>query len=367
MRVLILADELFSCHERTMLARLEIGLADEGVRVVHAIPQKVAWLSKDQVFSQPLTYDSSRFLLGARLEAMRLMRALAQQPGADEDRPIDIVHVFGGAAWELGREIARQAQASLVLEVWRAGLAPRAAKLAAQRESPAPLFTAPDAAIERAILGEGPGISVRLTPWGVHTHGPAREILPAGKSPSLMVVGAGLDRTALGAALEGIASVVPTNRDLLVFMDAHAAHRARIWPVAQRLGMLEHLSLIESIEDRRDLLTQGDLFLEPEARGEARSALLEAMAAPMAIAAAMDKDVSPLISGQTAVLVRENTGRAWSEALRSLLGNVQEARRLAASAREWVRQNRPVSGHVRSVLETYAWLTQGDAIPFRLQ
>ncbi len=38
MRILIIADESFASRERAMLSRLEVGLADEGVRVVHVIP-----------------------------------------------------------------------------------------------------------------------------------------------------------------------------------------------------------------------------------------------------------------------------------------------------------------------------------------
>ena len=41
MRVLILADGLFATRERALLSRLEVGLADEGVRVVQATPEDV--------------------------------------------------------------------------------------------------------------------------------------------------------------------------------------------------------------------------------------------------------------------------------------------------------------------------------------
>ena len=42
MRALILADRSFAARERDMLTRVQVGLIDEGVRVVEAIPSDVA-------------------------------------------------------------------------------------------------------------------------------------------------------------------------------------------------------------------------------------------------------------------------------------------------------------------------------------
>lgn len=363
MRVLILADEVFASRERALVTRLEVGFADEAVRVVHAVPEKAAASMPGEVYSQALTYPEGGLLLTRAVRVRRLVQQLEKMRVNDQERAVDVVHVFGGSAWSLGVELARQTGAGLALEVWRAGLAARARTLRVGEQMP-PVFFAPDPAMERLLLTEGPGIAVRSTPWGVHTPDETRPILRAGRAPTAMVVGGGRDTQAFGAALRGLAAAAKAHPDLMVFMDPVASRAAAIAKLARELGLREHLSMVEGLENRRDLLLQGDLLIQPESGGEQRSIVLDAMASGLVVVAAEDPLVSTLINGVTAYLVRRGDGQAWGSVLTAVLEKPEQTRSLVASARQWVRTHRRASDHVRAVLDAYAWMSSKDSIPF---
>jgi hypothetical protein len=367
MHTLILADALFASRERALLSRLEIGLADEGVRVLHAIPESAAragpTLFGGEVFTRAVTYPDRAIPFTTGLRARVLLSTIATALQADELPDIDVVHVFGGSAWGLGLELARRAGAGVVLEVWRAGLIAQAKTLRIRGDGDV-LLAAPDTATERALLAEGSGSTVRLTPWGVYTPPEARNILSAGRAPAIMLIGTGLDARAFHACLAGIAEAVKAAPDLLVFADALAVRRSGSWAVAAKLGIRERLSLIEELESRRDLLVQGDIIVQPEARGEQRSVILEAMAAGMAVAAAADPMVHILQNGVTARLAPSHDVAAWGRMLTEMLTQRDATRVLANRGREFVREHRRASEHVRTVLAAYQWLSSAEPIPF---
>ncbi len=366
MKVLILADELFAMRERAMLSRLEVALADEGVRVLHAIPEG-AEAAASGVFSRAITYETSRIGALRRMLARRMAATIRDPEAEEDDQPVSIVHVFGGSVWDLGLDVATELDAELVLELWRPALRERAEKLSASRQrKPWPVFAVPDAMLERVIRDQSSRLSVRATPWGVHAEDAAHQLLPAGRVPAAIIIGGGHDRVACAAALQGLAQVIPHHRDLMVFIDSRVVRRGDLWSVAKRLGLLPNLSLIQDIEDRRDLLTQADLLILPEARGENHSVVLEAMAAPMAVVAAADPTIGTLIHGRTASLVSKPDPAAWSVAIRELLSDPAKTNSLALSAREYIRQERSAFKHVKAVLDLYQWMTSSASIPIRM-
>jgi len=367
MHTLILADALFASRERALLSRLEIGLADEGVRVLHAIPESASRsgpaLFGGEVFTRAVTYPDRAIPFTTGLRARVLLASIARALQADELPDIDVVHVFGGSAWPLGLELARRAGAGVVLEVWRSGLIAQARTLRLRGDADV-LLAAPDTAAERALLADGSGSTVRLTPWGVYTPPEPREILRPGRAPAIMLIGTGLDAKAVHACFAGIAEAAKSAPDLLVFADALTARRSGAWAIAGKLGLRDRLSLIEELESRRDLLVQGDILVQPEARGEQRSVILEAMAAGMAVAAAADPMVHILQGGVTCRLAPSHDASAWSRVIGEMLQNPVATRELARRGRDYIRENRRASEHVRTVLAAYQWLTSAEPIAF---
>ncbi|MDX2117596.1 MAG: glycosyltransferase [Planctomycetota bacterium] len=367
MHVLILADALFASRERSLLSRLEIGLADEGVRVLHAIPESASRsghsLFGGEVFTRAVTYPDRAIPFTTGLRSRVLLGSIAKALQADELPDIDVVHVFGGSAWPLGLDLARRAGAGVVLEVWRSGLVSQAGALRLRGHGDV-LLAAPDSAVERALLAEGSGSTVRLTQWGVYTPPEPRQVLRDGRAPALMMIGTGLDARAVHAFLSGVAEATKVAPDLLVFADALTARRSGAWAIAGKLGLRDRLSLIEELESRRDLLVQGDIIAQPEARGEQRSVILEAMAAGMAVVAAADPMVHILQGGVTCRLAPSHDASAWGRVLSEMLTNREATRELARRGREHIREQRRASDHVRSVLAAYHWLNATEPLQF---
>lgn len=365
MRVLILADGFFASRERTLLSRLEVGLVDEGVRVVHAVPDGLG-SDLGSVYSKVISYSPRTLAITRPLAARRLARAITSVADASGDaKALDIVHVFGGSVWGLGAAVAEELGAALVFEVWRAGLATRARTDKWPGESQ-PLFLAPDEVIERSLVEAiGPGEApVRLATWGVHAPGVLRPVMPPGLAPSLMLVGAGRDPKAFDEALTGIAAVMAEHPELIVFCDALAARRAGLWRRARELKLLDRFSLIEELESRRDLLLQGSVLVQPEASGEVRSIILEAFASGMIVAAAADPRVSYLQDGRTCRTVAKPERGAWRSVVGDILTDLEKSRQLAANAHEFVRSRHRASDHVRAVLAAYSWVTGDGALAF---
>lgn len=361
MRVLILADPFFATRERTLLSRLEVGLADEGVRVIHAIPDSIpSALSGEvqgQVFSTTLRYRPSRLAPARRAVSRRLIDTLragvSEVSGERPERAVDVVHVFGGSAWALGAELARGLGAALALEVWRAGLVEQAASMRARPGRETTLF-APDQAIERGLRAAGAVPRVALAPWGVHTPEFDREVLPEGKSRCLVMVGSGRDARAFATALEGLARASRQFPDTRIFCDAHAARRANLWSLARKLGITDRFSLIEEIEARRDILLYADVLIQPDAHGEQRSIVLDAFAHGMVVVAMLDPMVSVLIDSQTARLVKSPDPGEWAGVISDVLTRREASAQVARQAHEFARTQRRVSGHVKNVLDAYA-------------
>jgi glycosyltransferase involved in cell wall biosynthesis len=370
-RVLLLTDRIFATRERTLLVRLEVGLADEGVRVVHAVPRDAAAIAQELatpgVFTTPVTYEASGLPLTLSLRAAKLLRTAGVDP-EDEATRVDVVHVFGGSAWDMGRELARQCGAALALEVWRAGLTTKARAFKAPGgiagEDP-PLLFAPDPVVERLLMREGPGPVVRTVRWGVHAPAIDEQRAVPDRPPFVAMVGGGRDRRAAGAALEGLSRVLGAFPNLVAIADAAAARSAGLWALARKLGILHNLSLNEELEGRREMVLNADVFLHAESGGEQRSMLLDAMAHGKVVIAAEDKSVSWLVDGRTARIVPRGDAGAWAAAIEAMLKDKAAARALGESARLYVREHHRVSDHVAGILAAYHWLVSEDSIPIQ--
>jgi len=362
MRVLVMPGRSFASRERRMLQRLEVGLADEGIRVVHAIPRGSDIAHDPDVFAQAILYDAGGLPLTRQIRARRLYEELQALPRGAGENAVDIVHAFG-ESWHMAAEFARVASCSIAVDFWSLAMARRAAAIrAATHHLSGVVFLAPNDALERAVRRDADGISVRVTPWGVHCPPTAREILPPGRAPAITVSGAGVDRDSLVASLEGLAKLVKTHPDVMIFLDAHAARRANVWPTVRSLGLESRLSLTPLLEGRRELALRTDLLVLPEAPGEFKSIVLDAMATGLPIVAASDPMVTCLHDRRNALLIAGPDPALWAGAIGELLEDVPLARSLASAAREHIRKEHRVSSHIATVIDAYEWMTAGDAI-----
>src|ERR1051325_8085310 len=109
MRILIIADESFAARERAMRSRLEVGLADEGFRVIYAIPRCAAHWHGPDLSAQTIPYESRGLAISRSWRAQQLVTA-ARKLGTDAERPFDLVHAFGHGCWPMAEVAHRQAR-----------------------------------------------------------------------------------------------------------------------------------------------------------------------------------------------------------------------------------------------------------------
>ncbi len=394
MNVLIIADELFASRERSLLTRLEVGLADDGFNVVHAVPESVientagSAAELSGVFSKVVAYASSSMALTRRIVVRQMVEALRALPGDFET--IDVVHVFGGGAWDLAHDLAMVFDAPLVVEVWRRGMGVRARELFySKRNAEATLFLVGEPGVERELNSPsgsritkaagpsaatlarnsvGGALPCRVIPWGVLSPGQHRQPSDGlGKRvpANIMIVGSGrFDPKGTGsgkadcspswcAVFQGCAQLVEQGFDLLVYCDDISARRANIWQQARKLNLLNRLSLISDLEGRRDLMLHGDVLVLPEWSGEQRSIVLEAMANGMIIMAPSEAACPMFDDHRTAVLVRCDTPGAWATALSEVLSQRALALSLADAAHLYVQVHRKAYEYIKGVIDSY--------------
>jgi hypothetical protein len=374
LRTLMIADASFAAHEADMLGRLEIGLADEGIRVYTALPGGTDVPEPIGRTSVTLEYDRTPLPFAWRL-AVRPMLSRLQEALGEGEVGLDVVHVFGGSAWRFGAEIARATGAGLALEVWRTGLIDRVPAIKRIAASPVDggedaardgidvVLLAPDRVVQRALDDADSGVPTRYAPWGVHASAEPRRVLRPGVVPGVVLAGGGHDAAHARAALDACAGVIAQGRSIMVFADAGMSARAGLWKRASELGILSRFSLLQDIEARRELALRADLLLHPEARGERRTLLLDAMAAGLPIIAASDPSADELIDNRTARLVREPSIDAWFNAVMGLLDDAEAARALGRSARDHVREHHRASTHIAAVIDAYEGLSAPDPLP----
>ena len=349
MRVIIITDAKFASRERAMLARLEVGLADEGLHVVQALPADLT-VQDESLFRRVVRFEQVGLPLSLGFRVARVAEQLERLDEPTHAGPT-VVHAFGGASWRFAAELARQLDAGLVIEVWRAGLLQPALRFRPRLPEP-PTCLCPDAALAERLATLG-APRVRRAPWGVFNSPRTDAVLTRDRAWSLMFAGSGHDARGYGAAFDAVVRLAARFADLLIFADALAAERSGLWGMASRAGLRERLSLVDEMDANRELVLRGDVLILPEARGEQRTLVLDAMASGVPVVALADPLNTSLVDTVTASLVRAPVADAWHTAIDALLADPLATRALAARAGEFVRTNHRTSQHVAGVIAAY--------------
>lgn len=372
MRVVIMADRSFATREQAMLARLEVGLADEGVHVVHAVP--AAALERGDgpttgLYSTRVGYADTGFGVTRRSRVRALAGAIREATPEHLEPGVDAVHVFGTDAWATGAELARQTGAALLLELWRSSAIGEASALATQRLVPGrvgavrvPMFLVSEPGVEAGLRKRSARALVRSAPWGVHPAGAVRPAFDASRPLAVAVLADTGDPAAAGAVLSGLIEAcrgdVPgtVRAEPLVFLgteDQAAGRKSAIWHAAKKLNMLDRLTLLDDMEARREPILQMDLLIIAEPSGRQRTLALEAMATGIPVLAVTDPYVDSLVDRVTARLVPTPTASSWATLLRELIDDRPGRERLAASAHEFIVARRTAAAQVAAVLAAY--------------
>lgn len=360
MNVLLLIDSDFAARERSMLRRVEVGLAGEGVSVLHVLPESQR--SEETILAaRVVTFTPDRLGWTARSRTRNFLGEIEAKYPGELAGSIDVVHVLGRRWWGFAASVARELGAGLVVEIWRHASIERAGALHARVPT---VLLASDPAIHRDIVKAGLSESAKVGPWGVHAAPEPNAILPTDRAASVMILGGRSDLGAIERMLQGLADAT-ANQELLVFIDARLAPKTHLWRRARDLGLLERLSIIEDMEGERDLVLAGDIMLIPSPDGENRSIVLDAMGHGMLVISPRDPAIEVLDEPSIAKLLADPTPEAWTAAIAGALADRVQAAQTGARAWEFVREHRKGAAHVASIIDAYEWLTASDPLPFK--
>ncbi len=345
------------------MSRLEVGLADEGVRVTRVVPANSAGVMSAGIAAREVTFGPSPLGLGVGGAARDVADAIADawdESGATPE--VDVVHALGEDAWRIAEELAEVCGAGLALEAWRPVSVTKALGVAARRprgigkRGGSVVLTLAGAGlspvVERLAARGGAALRAYVTAWGVHTPSVVRAPMEPAEAASVALVYDDDDAAAVEPALAAIAELSKRFPRLLVFVPGEGT-AGLVWSAARRLGILDRVSLVGAIEGHREPLLHVDVLAMVSSRGEHRSLTLDAMASGVVVVAREDQCLDYLEDGKTAKIVKRHTSAGWSEALGWALDDPQGAAKLCESARAFTRETRTAAAQVSSVLRVY--------------
>jgi hypothetical protein len=351
MRVVILLDRPFARRERRMLSRLEIGLADEGLRVIHAVPMEILRTEPVGLYSHTVGYEPAGFPVSLRFRANQLVASLRDAVDDGYDQAIDLVHIWSPDVWRLGLEVASQLDAAATMEVWSTAAV---ARLGERLNHPVrPAVTVGDAQLARTIRAKYPTATIHDTLWGVHGEVIERPPPTADRALALLMLVDGSNPAFLDAALRGLASICRRDERVMAFVNTERAQGHVVWKLVRRLNLSDRVSLIPDAEARREAILNLDGLIIAEPGGRLRSMALDAMACGMPVIAAVDPALGIFTAGVTARLVARPDAAEWESAINSIVSGSEEIEHLRRAAADWVVANRAASAHVSSVLRVY--------------
>lgn len=351
MRALLIVDRLFAQHERAMLGRTAIGLLDEGIETKLVVPDLGQVQTTNLATLVPqIKYKDRGFSFTLKIRAANILRELASEKSQDQ---WDIIHAFGGQSWALAHELARSLDAALVLELWRAGLITRASQFL-KHSTVQCMCTAPDQSIVQAASGTH--LPIQVAPWGVPAPPSPRSILDESNGISIVFHSSGRNKPECTAAFDGVLDAIEAHSNIHLFVNLHATQRAALWQRAQKANALNQLTLIDKIEEQRDLALNADFLIYPDTIHEHRSFLYEAMGNAICIIASTAEQSSSLIKDRTAAIVPRPNRTDWSNTLKDLIADPARARTLGNNAWTQIRDHRKVSAHIGATIDAYTQL-----------
>lgn len=368
MRLILLSDRSLATRERAMLRRLEVGLVDEGCRVVRLFPDGTE-LEATTGVEAAFAYPDAGWRIGPLSPVRAIERRLsdlAALPDDDDGRVVDIIHAIGCASWTLALALAGSTGADLVLDVHSRAALAHVQSLERRSGSlgVSGVWLAPDDTMQRAAERLARRWPVRAGWWGVHVP-PIEEIVKPASAPieSVCVI-AGDDDPA--PVIHLLSALARAPDQPMIFLDARAVEtHPQVWRHAGSMNLLSRLTVVADMESRRDLLLRVDAVISADCRGEHSTLLLETMASAIPVIARSDRLVAVCTDPSIAILIDEPSEAGWSRALTSLLGSPADAREIGLAARRYIQKSRLAHLQVRAALDAYAQLIDPEPIPLR--
>lgn len=346
MKVALICSESWLEQERALLDRLLVGLIDQSIEVVLVMPTTgrqtadIALGPVEHLWYAPSSWD------WVQSRRMGLLSSELANNG------VDLIHMLDGSLQAPGLALAAELDVPLVCTVWSLR---EVSLLQPERHGTMTLYLpASKGLVEPCRLKIGQAAMIEPVGPGVYIkERPSQTAPQAMAAKALVVIGDGRLDVHYLSLLEGIAQSRRRCGEVLFFFCTTGTPQHELWAAAQRLDILDRISLAPGLQQARSLLLQADVLIQPQPLGLVRSVLIEAMAGHRVVLAAEESTVDYLIDGKTARLVRGPSASEWSAALTELTEDGGLSRRLCESAHKYALNNHKASLFVSHICRAY--------------
>ena len=126
-----------------------------------------------------------------------------------------------------------------------------------------------------------------------------------------------------------------------------------LWKMLNALDLAQIVTMIPKQTPWRLVLSSGDIFIYPRLNSAFNSILLEAMSVGNAIAATQNDVDDMIIDDETAVIFEPDDELKITRSLQKLLDRPEYARKIAANAQKYIKNNHSVSKMISEIIEVY--------------
>jgi glycosyltransferase involved in cell wall biosynthesis len=354
MKIALIANTAWLDEELATLHHLVVGLLDESVRVVQALPTGRA--------EGEIVDFGIRLSWRERKGKIRNRRAINRLAEPMKKQGVELIHALDGRQWRAALDLGKQLNLPVVLSA-NSGMDIELATRLVGRLLPGMhvLLCATGPLTQLVDQAIGGVVPVRHVPFGVHL---GKTVARRDEeTPCMVISGDGGFDDHVHRLLQGAKQAIDARPDLQLFFDAQRDQPRALWRAISRHGLLANATLIPRRLGHRELLLRAGALVHPQPLGRARSLTLRAMAHAVPVLACSDPLLDDFIDGQTAKVLHDPSAESWAKSMISFANDPAPWRDLGASAQQWAGQHRLASMQLEHLIATYRQLT-GEPIAF---
>jgi glycosyltransferase involved in cell wall biosynthesis len=158
----------------------------------------------------------------------------------------------------------------------------------------------------------------------------------------------------ISTAIRALAELAPRHADLALVVCGEGEDRQRLTDLAWKLGVASRVFLLGFVEDAREYLAAGDIYLMPSRKEGMPLALLEAGLASLPVIATKVGGIPDIVDDQkTGLFMPRGNTHILTKAIAYLINNSEEAARMGAALEKKVRTEFSAEHMIASTLALY--------------
>ncbi|MHC4117268.1 MAG: glycosyltransferase [Planctomycetota bacterium] len=345
LRVALIASERTVCEYSALLKLLLVGLADESIQTVVICPpgcdSESMFTGSAEIISHPALDLPFSEHFNVRLLVQRL-----------EKFEPTVLHCLCESGASLTRHLARKMDLPYVLMV--NSVQGRKGQLSISSKRCKRIIV-PARTVADHVAETHPGLAGRIAQINIGTFVAESGVCFSRPNRTATMLTAHPFDDA--DDFENLFSVV---RHLLIdgyeFMMAVAGDgraERQIWKLLTALGLLQVVTMVPRLKPWRSVLASGDIFIQPKPSLAFNPSLLEAMSVGAAVAACRGGVDDLIIEDQTAAVFDPEDDLSILRCLQRFLDKREFARKIAAGAQEYLRQNHPADNMISATIRAY--------------